>query len=96
MAQFDRVFKARLGTDTNINPDTNHAIWVRGVTWKKKALIHISQLPNDVYLSPAEAREYADYLIDLANKMDGGIHLTHTANDGIVGRIDIKPDERQS
>lgn len=95
MPQFDRVFKARLGTGTAINTNTNHAIWVRGVKWRKEALIHISQTPNDIYLSPAETREYADYLIDLANKMDGNVRLTLTGDEGIAGSIDFKPDEGQ-
>ena len=95
MPQFDRVFRARLGTNTSVKKQDSHAIWVRAVQSDEddEALIHIAQLPNDVYLSPADTREYAAYLINLANKMDGGVRLESIADTGPIGFIDVKPHE---
>lgn len=70
MPVYDRVFKAKYGTDTTVDSPAASAIWVRVVDWSKDAPINITQQGN-IYLDAKTAREFAAYLMELADKIEG-------------------------
>jgi hypothetical protein len=96
MPLFDKTFKAMLGTDTTVNRRQSIAIWVRAVQRHDGALIHISQPPNDVYLTPDAVRDYAAYLVSLADKITDTTRIESVGDTGVVGFVDVPSSKDDS